>query len=275
MEFKNTIVSNFQGAFRGLRNPLESWEKSDSVFGIDATFDCDKDWDIADLYCKRDNIDFESKDFFETEEKYATWLRNNGVLRTNDGYTECIEYAFIGPNDLDLAHRMIKAGSSDRKFLRQILVSVDITAPLYWYKEFDTYKVGTVANSTSTMHKLSSTPITEECFELSDFKNNLILYDKIEQYDLPSFSTQDMMKTIISYCETLRKKFLETKDQNYWKELIRWLPNGWLQTRTITLNYEILRNQYFQRKNHKLVEWHKYCEWIESLPYAKDLILYE
>lgn len=133
MEFKNTIVSNFQGAFRGLRNPLESWEKSDSIFGIDSTADCDKDWQIADLYCKRDNIDFESDHFFDAEQEYAAWLRDNGILRISNGYTECVEYAFIGPNDLDLAHRMIKAGSSDRKFLRQILVSVDITAPLYWY----------------------------------------------------------------------------------------------------------------------------------------------
>lgn len=275
MEFKNTIVSNFQGAFRGLRNPLESWEKSDSVFGIDSEDYFDKDWEVAAAYIDaNEKYDYEEEydKYFGAQEKYANWLVENGILKNQNG---CIEYAIIGPKDLDLAHRMIKAGSSDRKFLRQILVSVDITAPLYWYKQFDTYKVGTVANSTSTMHKLSSTPITEECFELSDFKNNLILYDRIEQYDLPSFSTQDMMKAIISYCETLRKKFLETKDKNYWKELIRWLPNGWLQTRTVTLNYEILRNQYFQRKNHKLVEWHKYCDWVESLPYAKDLILYE
>ena len=137
--------------------------------------------------------------------------------------------AAIGPKDLDLAHRMIKAGSSDRKFLRQIFVSVDITAPLYWWKEFDTYKVGTVANSTSTMHKLSSTPITKERFELSDYDGSLRMLDETD-WDI-------RVMCFIDDLEQLRQRYLETKDQRYWKELIRWLPNGWLQTRTVTLNY--------------------------------------
>ena len=134
-----------------------------------------------------------------------------------------------------------------------------------------------MANSTSTMHKLASTPITRDCFELEDFSSDITLYEeqnsKTDHND--AFTTINMMDTIIAYCERLRQLYVETKDKKYWKELIRWLPNGWLQTRTVTLNYEVLRNQYFQRQNHKLIEWHKYCDWIETLPYAKDLILYK
>ena len=133
MKFENIEISNFEGAFRGLRNPMESWKKSDSIFGIDLIENCDRDYEIADLYCKKDNVDFSSDHFYDLEEKYAEWLRSNGILKISNGYSECVEYAFIGPNDLDLAHRMIKAGSSDSKFLRQINVCVDITAPLYWY----------------------------------------------------------------------------------------------------------------------------------------------
>ncbi len=277
MKFENTYVSNFQGAFRGLRNPLESWNKSDSAFGIDPTSDCDKDWEIAAAYIdanEKYNYEEEYDKYYEAQEKYADWLIKNGVLKITKGYTECIEYAFIGPKDLDLAHRMIKAGTSDSKFLRQINVSVDITAPLYWYKQFDTYKVGTVANSTSTMHKLTSTPITLECFEKDDYVNSLILSETSTEDSVFGYFVDDMAKELINHLETLRLKYLETKDKRYWKELIRWLPNGWLQTRTVTMNYAVLRNQYFQRKHHKLSEWHQYCNWIESLPYADDLIIY-
>lgn len=270
MNFKNTQVSNFEGAFRGLRNPLESWERSDSAFGLD-TVDSDVDWIIADSYCDRDKIDFNSDNFCEVNEQYAEWLRTNGILKFDE---DCIEYAYIGPKDLDLAHRMIKAGTSDSKFLRQINVSVDITAPLYWWKEFDTYKIGTVANSTSTMHKLATTPITLECFERDDYTNSLMLSEENTEEAVVGYFVDDMAKELISHLETLRLKYLETKDKRYWKELIRWLPNGWLQTRTVTLNYAVLRNQYFQRQHHKLSEWHKYCKWIESLPYSADLITY-
>ena len=274
MVFENTVVSNFEGALRGLRNPLESWKKSDSAFGIEPTSDCDKDWQIADLYCEKNNIDINSDHFYDVEEKYAAWLRENGILKITQGYTECVEYAFIGPNDLDLAHRMIKAGTSDSKFLRQINVSVDITAPLYWWKEFDTYKIGTTANSTSTMHKLASTPITIDCFETDDYKKSLLLSEENTEEGVFGYFVDDMVKELINHLETLRLKYLETKDKKYWKELIRWLPNGWLQTRTVTMNYAVLRNQYFQRQHHKLSEWHQYCEWIESLPYSEDLIIY-
>ena len=209
---------NFEGAFRGLRNPLESWEKADS---------------------KR-------------------------MYNALDGLYEYI----LGSKDLDLAQRMIAAGDSDSKFMRQILVSVDITAPLYIWKEIDTYKVGTTANSTSTMHKIASTPITIDCFETDDLDDTLEVDDS--WYHVNDYITD----TIISL-EALRKKYNETKDQRYWKELIRWLPEGWLQTRTWTANYAVLRNIYFQRQHHRLTEWHQFCKWIESLPYAKELILYQ
>lgn len=277
MKFEKTEVMNFEGAFRGLRNPLESWAKSDSQFGIEKLEEMQADYETACEYCINEGLNAEEDydAFYEAEEKYAEWLRENGDLNKdsfNLYFPDYVHYAYIGPKDLNLAQRMIKAGTSDRKFLRQIMVSVDITAPLYWWKEFDTYKVGTVANSTSTMHKLASTPITFDCFEMDDFEN-LRVYDN-EPYNTDTFVT-DIWDDIINYCETLRLRYNETKDKKYWKELIRILPEGWLQTRTVTLNYEVLRNIYFQRRYHKLTEWHRFCEWIESLPYGKELITYE
>ena len=124
------------------------------------------------------------------------------------------------------------------------------------------------------MHKLTSTPITLECFEKDDYVNSLILSETSTEDSVFGYFVDDMAKELINHLETLRLKYLETKDKRYWKELIRWLPNGWLQTRTVTMNYAVLRNQYFQRKHHKLSEWHQYCNWIESLPYADDLIIY-
>lgn len=215
MKFENTEVFNFEGALRGMRNPLNSWDKGDSGY-IDRRF--------------------------------------------NDQF-------YIGENDLDLAQKLIKAGSEHRKFLRQIFVSVDITAPLYWWKEFDTYKVGTVANSTSTMHKLASTPITEECFEMGDFED----FDlETEDMIFPLKSTWVELTSDLEFC---RQKYNETKDKRYWKELIRLLPESWLQKRTITMNYENILNMYRQRKHHKLTEWSKsFCDWIKTLPYAEELL---
>ena len=267
MKFENTDVFNFQGAFRGLRNPLESWNKSDSQFGlVDANYDDGKMDSVAQAWLRQSCIEAEqySLEWCEALDEYWKWLYDQGAILKQKDDMNII--AAIGPKDLDLAHRMIKAGSSDRKFLRQIFVSVDITAPLYWWKEFDTYKVGTVANSTSTMHKLSSTPITKERFELSDYDGSLRMLDETD-WDI-------RVMCFIDDLEQLRQRYLETKDQRYWKELIRWLPNGWLQTRTVTLNYQILRNIYTQRRNHKLVEWHEFCDWIKSLPYGQQLITY-
>lgn len=255
---------------RGLRNPLESWSKSDSLFGYENIDYCEADWEVASYYADDKGLDYD-KDYDNWEEVCNSrdeWLMNNGILKVNN---HIAQYAFLGPKDLNLAQRMIKAGTSDSKFLRQIGVSVDITAPLYWWKEFDTYKIGTVANSTSTMHKLASTPITFECFEKDDLEDVVI-----EDNSDPTFivTSNYAANTFIQWLEELRQKYLETKDKKYWKELIRWLPEGWLQTRTVTMNYAVLRNIYFQRQHHKLSEWHQFCEWINTLPYAADLITY-
>lgn len=216
MKFEHTEVWGFKHALRGMRNPKESWNKSDSEFSMAVTGE--------------------------------------------DIYT-------IGPNDLELAHKLIKAGEPHRKFLRQMFISVDIAAPLYWWKEFDTYKVGTVANSTSTMHKLASTPITFDCFEMDDFQelpvdeksNNIWFWNRI-----------------IEKLEFLRKMYLSTKNKAYWKELIRLLPESWLQKRTVTMSYENVLKMIGERRDHKLTEWSKsFIEWAESLPYAKELLFYD
>ena len=163
----------------------------------------------------------------------------------------------LGENDLDLAKRLCKAGSDHRKFIRQILVSVDITAPLYWWKEFDTYKVATVANSTSTMHKIHSKP-----FGLEDFS--------CDHLTEPAMKA---LKNLMVFLEDCRLKFVETKDKAEWYNIIQLLPESYNQTRTITMNYENLLNMYFARRSHKLEEWHTYCDWILSLPYTKELFL--
>lgn len=178
--------------------------------------------------------------------------------------------ASLGKNDLNLAQRLIAAGSPHDKFMRQIFVSVDINAPLFWWKEMDQYRIGVTTNSCSTMHKLASTPITLECFETDDLDQNFELFLQ----NGARCSMEQWNNAIIDGCEFLRQKYLETKDIRYWKALIRWLPESWLQTRTWTANYEVLRNIYFQRQGHKLTEWHSFCEWVESLPYAKELITY-
>ncbi len=283
MKFQNTYAMNFEGAFRGLRNPLQSWNKSDSYFGIINI--------EYDTYCIDDTIsawvknELEHRQLVEGQQpieqgsiqwdqlfdKYFTkWYKNSGIIRRQND--DIIDVACIGPHDMDLAHRMIKAGSSDRKFLRQIMVSVDITAPLYFWKQFDTYKIATVANSTSTMHKLASTSITKDCFEMDDFNENEMFYkDNVYNPDMTFGHYWDML---INDLEYLRNKYNKTKDKKYWKELIRLLPESWLQTRTVTMNYEVLRNIYSQRRYHKLTEWHIFCDWIKTLPYAKDLIIY-
>ena len=222
MRFENTDVWGFKGALRGMRNPKNSWDRSDSVF----------------------------------EPTLA-----------------------IGENDMKLAMSLIRAGSEHRKFLRQIFVSVDITAPLYWWKEFDTYKVGTTANSTSTMHKLASKPITIDCFEIDDLgdMSMMIPFVGLEE-SLKSFTN-----VIVDGCEGLRQKYLETGDKKYWKELIRWLPESWLQTRTVTMTYENLLSIGKQRRNHKLNEWSgkddatkpNMIAWMRTLPYAQEFIFYD
>lgn len=215
-------VFNLEGAFRGLRNPMNSWDKSDSK-----------------------------------------WIYEN--VRDSSG-----RY-IIGEKDLQLAQRMINAGTDESKFMRQIFVSMDIEAPLYFWKEFDTYKVSTVANSCSTMHKITSGEITKENYSFDPEPNRKLT-------DLPTndyIKMLDIMNRAVEDVEWLRKKYIETGDKRYWRLLIQINPDGWNQKRTWTGNYQNLRNQYFARRHHKLIEWHEYCKMIEQLPYGLELICYE
>lgn len=230
IKFENTEIFNFEGAIRGMRNPLNSWDKSDSTICTGRDFD----------NCK------------------ATV---NKCPRGED--PEFREDIFcIGKSDLDLMKRLIKCGLDHRKFMRQILVRVDITAPLYWWKGFDTYKVGTVSNSCSTIHKIHFKPIELSDFSIDDF------YIEDDGIDL-----SDCFKNVIADCESLRRKYLDTKDKKYWRGLIQLLPSSYNQRRTVTLNYETLYNIYGSHKGHKLDEWSVgFMKWIESLPYAEELI---
>ena len=231
MKFENIRVYNFENALRGMRNPLASWKKIDSEFGV------------------RPRVEVPE-----------------GAVITHEYENGLCEYAKIGPNDMGLAKRLIAGGSEHRKFLRQIFVTVDITAPLYYFKEFDTYRIGVTENSTSTMHKLASTPITLDCFELGDYSPELDMID-----DVPLGLRVD---SFIDDLEQMRQKYLMTNDKRYWKELVSWLPNGWLQTRTVTMNYENLLSMYYQRRNHKLTEWSiDFINFIKSLPYASDFLI--
>lgn len=176
-----------------------------------------------------------------------------------DSHTEPDGSFVFGPNDLDLAMRLAKAGSDHRKYLRMVFVSVDVTAPLYWWKEYDTYKVATVANSTSTMHKIHSKP-----FSMDDFS-----------CDHMTDGTKKFMETVVAELENIRLRFKETKSKDDWYDMIQLLPSSYNQMRTCTFNYETLINIYRARKNHKLAEWHTFCDWIQTLPYAEQLITFE
>ena len=203
LKVERTSVMNLDGAIRGARNPMNSWDKSDSYYGEDGAF-------------------------------------------------------VLGQVDLDLGHRLAVSGSDHRKFLRQIFVSVDITAPLYWWKEFDTYKVGTVANSCSTMHKIHAKAFTREDFS----------HDRLDEGGLA------MLDATIAYLEAERQKFIVDKEQRQpWHNMIQMLPSSYNQMRTVTLNYENLINIYYARKSHKLAEWHVLCDWIKTLPAADAWIL--
>ena len=176
-----------------------------------------------------------------------------------DSHTEPDGSFVFGPNDLDLAMRLARAGSDHRKYLRMVFVSVDVTAPLYWWKEYDTYKVATVANSTSTMHKIHSKP-----FSMDDFS-----------CDHMTDGTKKFMETVVAELENIRLRFKETKSKDDWYDMIQLLPSSYNQMRTCTFNYDTLINIYRARKNHKLAEWHTFCDWIETLPYAEQLITFE
>lgn len=224
IKFENTEVLGWESAIRGMRNPMNSWEKSDSGWG--------PDW-------PRDNYIFVDED-------------------TDDYY----ELA-IGPNDQKLMTALRNAGTDHRKFMRMITVYVDITAPLYWWKEFDTYKVGTVANSCSTMHK-----IADKEFTLEDFSCEHLISD--EAIPCRVYSAKSMMEATVNNLNTFRKLYLETQDKKYWWQMIQLLPSSYNQRRTVMLNYEVIANIYKSRKNHKLDEWSfGFIEWILSLPYSE------
>ena len=183
----------------------------------------------------------------------------NSWARSDSYYDENGQY-ILGENDLSLAKRLRNAGTSDhRKYLRQVMLSVDITAPMYWWKEYDTYKIATVANSTSTMHKIHSKP-----FEIDDFSHDHLTENGLK-----------VLKGIVDEMEKIRLEYIETKDKSLWYDLIQLLPSSYNQMRTCTLNYETLINIYKSRKHHKLDEWRSFCEWIETLPYARELIIAE
>ena len=273
MNFEYTTVMNFKNAMRGMRNALASWDRADSICGYlpDDRFDSDL-IEVATAWAEttehyNELSDKEQQDLIS---HYASWLINecNAGTLDYDENNEVSSYAYIGPNDMKLMQTLIKAGSSHRKFLRQIFVSVDISAGLYFWKEFDTYKVGTVANSTSTMHKLASTPITLDCFDTD-----------IGEEDFSSDDYDTIMR-IIGFLEELRKRYNDTKDKKYWRELIQFLPESWIQKRTVTLSYENVYAMIRDRHNHKLHEWSgkddmiaaNFIDWAHRLPYAEQLL---
>ena len=233
IKLENAEVIGWEHAIRGMRNPMNSWEKSDSEFIRDPDYGCSGNCPCEDV----------------------------------DGHCDC---CFIGQNDRDLMMRLRNAGTDHRKFMRMITVYVDITAPLYWWKEFDTYKVGTVANSCSTMHK-----IHEKEFTLEDFScEHLYAGDDIDgmYYSTTAeeeFTSNDVLKVVIEALNNYRKQYLITKDKKDWWQMIHLLPTSYNQKRTVMLNYEVLSNIYKSRKNHKLDEWKDFCKWIENLPYSE------
>lgn len=289
MKFENYEVSNINHAIMGMRNPLASWDRSDSRFALSGDINF-FGIDIADKWVEKMHPELErgTVEYVRKEDEYLEWLFKNGTIKA-DETGHAYKMTWIGPNDMDLAKRLIAGGPEHRKFLRQIFVSVDITAPLYWWKEFDKYQIGVTTNSTSTMHKLASTPITIDCFETDDYEPDLIFEEGIDDHgDTPynySIFVRDVVgaeeenfhqfETIIGFLESLRQKYNETKDKRYWKELVRWLPEGWLQTRTVTMNYENLRTICNQRQGHKLTEWAQFINWAHELPYSTPLIFDE
>lgn len=229
LKIENTEIVGWEAAIRGMRNPMNSWEKSDS-HSCGTCGDCD--------IC----IDYDNCPY-------------------GYDYLKII----VGPNDLDLMTRLRNAGTDHRKFMRMIAVYADITAPLYWWKEFDTYKVGTVANSCSTMHKIHDKEFYEEDFS---FERIMSGYEEYEGDDAMN-TAYCSMQNVISALNRLRYMYKITKDKKYWYAMIQLLPSSYNQKRTVMLNYEVLANIYKSRKNHKLDEWHVLCNWIESLPYSE------
>nr|DAO87378.1 MAG TPA: hypothetical protein [Caudoviricetes sp.] len=245
IKIEETETYGWETAIRGMRNPMNSWDKSDSGYHNDPIYD-------------------------KTDPRF---IHDNPIFN-------------VGPNDLDLMRRLCAAGSDHRKFMRMIVVYCDITAPLYWWKEFDTYKVGTVANSCSTMHKIHAKEFTLDDFSYDHLienpepdkvdlapENQYEDYADDEKYLNFNYYTitiypKDLLEIIIEGLNKYRTKYLETKDKKYWWQMIQLLPSSYNQKRTVMLNYEVLTNIYNSRKNHKLDEWHDFCDWIKSLPHS-------
>lgn len=230
IKLENTEVMGWEAAIRGMRNPMNSWDQSDSG------------WDASIYHCDKDYLTVMSEDFTDYE---------------------------VGPNDRDLMKRLCNAGTDHRKFMRMITVYADITAPLYWWKEFDTYKVGTVANSCSTMHKIAAKEFT-----LEDFSHEHLIDSFGETWDIAAgdecrSTPLDILYTTINALNIYREKYLEAKNKSYWWQMIQLLPSSYNQRRTVMLNYEVLANMYKSRKNHKLDEWHVFCDWVKTLPYSE------
>lgn len=254
IKFENTEVTGWKHAIRGMRNPMNSWEKSDSYDSVN---------------CGECGI-----------------VDRDGICKPAEHRSECEKHRgwYVGPNDLDLMKRLRNAGTDHRKFMRMITVYVDITAPLYWWKEFDTYKVGTVANSCSTMHKIADKEFTLEDFScehlIGDYKQDCLIDE--DEFDGPRNSL-DILNGIINMLNKARDLYLETKDKKYWWQMIQLLPSSYNQKRTVMMNYEVLANIYKSRKDHKLDEWSEhtreeiikdalngkfgFCDWIQTLPY--------
>lgn len=227
IKFENTEVIGWESAIRGMRNPMNSWEKSDSGW------------------------------FSSEDDMGVDYVQYNS-------HSDPSELYFVGQNDLDLMTRLRNAGTDHRKFMRMITVYVDITAPLYWWKEFDTYKIGTVANSCSTMHKIAAKEFT-----LEDFSHEHLFTEENLRYEAEPDSLK-LLNTIINALNVYRLAYLEEGDKSIWWQMIQLLPSSYNQRRTVMLNYEVLANIYKSRKNHKLDEWSVgFMEWIESLPYSE------
>lgn len=237
IKIENTEVLGWEHAIRGMRNPMNSWDKSDGGYCEGRGKKCD-----TCIYKPE-----------EYEPCYFSSIYKDKLY-------------VVGPNDYALMMKLCKTGTDHRKFMRMITVYMDITAPLYWWKEFDTYKVGTVANSCSTMHK-----IHEKEFCLDDFSHEHLRTDKSDFLNATQtpFSALNMLEDSIYILNRYRDKYIETKDKQYWWQMIQLLPSSYNQKRTIELNYEVLANIYKSRKNHKLDEWIEFCEWIKSLPYSE------
>lgn len=273
IKFENIEVSGFGAAFRGLRNPLESWHKSDSFFGIINAGYSDQDYEVTEKWIRKKEPEIE--EFSDTYEelfgKYNKWLLEQGILRRNEDY-DVYDYAFIGPNDMQLAQRMIKAGDDEAKFMRMIHVQMDITAPLYWWKEFDTYKVGTVANSCSTMHKIAAKKFTMEDFSCEHLTSRAKdkfedIIDELNHYrDLYLNGGDD-------YWTDSDDEDYEPKDKRMWWQMIQLLPSSYNQKRTVDFNYQTARHMSLAREHHKLSEWSvDFCNMTKELPYGKELI---